>query len=106
MLDILTASPCPESFGVEPLSVADIDAHTDAPRIWRTIDLLRGILDVDREVEVQAAYNEGIIEGENLMLAMEKSVRDGLDEIVKIIDAGDLDVAVMKEVISEIRTAL
>lgn len=36
-----TISPPASAYGAEPLTVAEIDAHPDAARIWATIRALR-----------------------------------------------------------------
>lgn len=49
MLDLLTASPCIEAYRVEPLSIAEIDAHPDSARIWATIRAMQGVVEDIRE---------------------------------------------------------
>jgi hypothetical protein len=41
MLDILTASPSVGAWKHQPMTVAEVDAHPDADRIWATIKAMQ-----------------------------------------------------------------
>lgn len=49
-------SPPAVAYGAEPYSVAEIDAHPDAARIWATIRAVRA----EAEELCDDAYNEGL----------------------------------------------
>lgn len=58
MLDILTASPCVAAYRVEPLSIAEIDAHPDSARIWATIKAMQGAVDDARQEMLDDAEDD------------------------------------------------
>ena len=51
MTDLLTASPSVGSWRHSPMTIAEIDAHPDADRIWATIAAMRK--HVEDEIERQ-----------------------------------------------------
>lgn len=71
MLDaaLFDATPSPGSWKYEPMTVAEIDAHPDADRIWATIKEIRGLAEARADAAIEAAEDdardEGIAEGES-----------------------------------------
>ena len=56
MTDLLEfPTPPASAYGVQPLSVAEVDAHPDSTRIWATIMALR---DTAEQLE-KSAYDQG-----------------------------------------------
>ena len=53
--DILTASPPPEAYRAQPMTVAELDAHPDAARLWATIKAITDWAEGERE----AGYEKG-----------------------------------------------
>jgi hypothetical protein len=49
MTDLLTASPSVGSWFHSPMTIAEIDAHPDADRIWATIEAMQN--HVENEIE-------------------------------------------------------
>lgn len=66
MLDpaLMTASPVVGAYRAKPFSVAEIDAHSDAARLWATISAMREDVaeDVERQVEEAADNTEDEID--------------------------------------------
>lgn len=57
-MDLMTASHSVGSYRAEPYSVNEIDAHTDADRIWATVVRLRS--EYEREEDDDESYDAGI----------------------------------------------
>ncbi|MGL4635427.1 MAG: hypothetical protein ACRCWF_05550 [Beijerinckiaceae bacterium] len=82
MIDIITASPSVGAFGVEPLSIAEIDGHSDRDRIWATIVLIRDALISDHEGQLEAAEENGREAGEEWSISEYRSgLRDAIEAL-------------------------
>lgn len=44
---IIAASPTPKSLTAEPLTVAELDAHPDSPRLWATVKAVQTVAYAD-----------------------------------------------------------
>ena len=101
MLDLFSASPSVGSWRCDPMTIAEIDAHPDADRIWATIRAMIDATDakIDEAVaEETAGYEDAFEDAEAQVRA--KAIRDCLDQIASIIEdfavSDNLAAALMK----------
>jgi len=81
-MDILTASPPVSAWRHHPMTIADLDAHPDAGRIWATIKAMQDYANAAHEEGYSMGFEEGECEGG---LNARQQCRDDYEMLLEII---------------------
>ncbi len=87
MSELLTASPSVGSYRCGPMSVAEIDGHPDADRIWATIVHLRKIADDAAEAAIAEADSDAADDLDDAVDAERRNIGDRLLGVLSGSDA-------------------
>ncbi len=56
---LMTAAPPVSAYSAEPFTIAEMDAHPDAARIWATIEAMKAGMEREIEARVEEELSEG-----------------------------------------------
>lgn len=102
MQELITASPSLGALRCQPMSIAEIDAHPDADRIWATIKSMRDIT----EGSIEEAFLDGQREADRdvdnaTAEAREECADDLRDAIDALTDADITEIMAALEVMAD-----
>ena len=83
MLDVMTLSPTVGSLRAAPLSVAEIDAHPDADRIWATISAMRAEFEGDKSESYDAGREDAKADEDGAFNEGRSRCADDLDDCLR-----------------------